>query len=64
MLLELGGVRLLTDPVLRDRFLHLRRHGSSPAQHVSEGLDGILISHVHHDHVDMPSLRKLPRVLM
>jgi L-ascorbate metabolism protein UlaG (beta-lactamase superfamily) len=61
VLLELGGVRLLTDPVLRDRFLHLRRHGTSPAQHVLEGLDGILISHVHHDHVDMPSLRKLPR---
>ena len=26
VLLELGGVRVLTDPVLRGRVAHLRRH--------------------------------------
>jgi L-ascorbate metabolism protein UlaG (beta-lactamase superfamily) len=61
VLLELGGVRLLTDPVLRDRFLHLRRHGSSPSPEVTPGLAGVLISHLHHDHVDVPSLRRLSR---
>jgi L-ascorbate metabolism protein UlaG (beta-lactamase superfamily) len=61
VLLELGGVRLLTDPVLRDRFLHLRRHGPSPLPEVIADLDGVLISHLHHDHVDLPSLRRLPR---
>jgi L-ascorbate metabolism protein UlaG (beta-lactamase superfamily) len=59
VLLELGGVRLLTDPVLRDRFLHLRRHGAPPAPHVIDALDGVLISHLHHDHVDLPSLRRM-----
>jgi L-ascorbate metabolism protein UlaG (beta-lactamase superfamily) len=61
VLLELGGVRLLTDPVLRDRCLHLRRHGSSPSPEVTADLDGVLISHLHHDHVDLPSLRRLSR---
>jgi L-ascorbate metabolism protein UlaG (beta-lactamase superfamily) len=61
VLIELGGVRLLTDPVLRDRFLHLRRHGPSPAADLVDGLDGLLISHLHHDHVDLPSLRRLGR---
>jgi L-ascorbate metabolism protein UlaG (beta-lactamase superfamily) len=60
VLLELGGVRLLTDPVLRDRFLHLRRHGPPPSPEVIADLDGVLISHLHHDHVDLPSLRRLP----
>jgi L-ascorbate metabolism protein UlaG (beta-lactamase superfamily) len=59
VLIELGGVRLLTDPVLRDRFLHLRRHGPSPAAGVTDRLDGLLISHLHHDHVDLRSLRML-----
>ena len=30
VLIELGGVRLLTDPVLRARVVHLRRHGGGP----------------------------------
>ncbi len=28
VLLEIGGARLLTDPILRDRVLHIRRHGA------------------------------------
>jgi L-ascorbate metabolism protein UlaG (beta-lactamase superfamily) len=64
VLLELGGVRLLTDPVLRTRVAHLRRHG--PAPEVPAGIDAVLISHLHHDHLDLPSLRLLegtPRVI-
>jgi L-ascorbate metabolism protein UlaG (beta-lactamase superfamily) len=57
VLLELGGARLLTDPVLRSRLLHLRRH-ATPAQDPGP-LDGILISHLHHDHLDLPTLRRL-----
>lgn len=58
-LVELDGTRVLTDPVLRDRMLHLRRHGPSPrAEHVA-GLDAVLLSHLHHDHLDIPSLRLL-----
>jgi L-ascorbate metabolism protein UlaG (beta-lactamase superfamily) len=61
VLIELEGVRLLTDPVLRDRVAHLRRHGPSPAPDVTTGIDAVLISHLHHDHADLPSLRALDR---
>ncbi len=57
-LVELDGVRLLTDPVLRRRVLHLRR--AKPAPPV-EHVDAILISHGHQDHLDLPSLRRFPR---
>jgi L-ascorbate metabolism protein UlaG (beta-lactamase superfamily) len=57
VLLEAGGARLLTDPLLRGRVAHLRRHGPSVA--VPSPLDGVLISHVHRDHFDRPSLRRL-----
>jgi L-ascorbate metabolism protein UlaG (beta-lactamase superfamily) len=57
VLLELGGVRLLTDPVLRRSVVHLRRHGSVPEP--PERVDAVLLSHLHHDHVHLPSLRLL-----
>jgi L-ascorbate metabolism protein UlaG (beta-lactamase superfamily) len=57
VLLELGGARLLTDPVLRGRVMHLRRHAPAPAD--PRPLDGVLVSHVHQDHLDRPSLRTL-----
>src|SRR3954454_8365160 len=59
VLVELGGVRLLTDPVLRDRLLHLRRHATAPARGVAERIDAVLISHLHGDHLDLPSLRSV-----
>ncbi|HEX7246166.1 MAG TPA: MBL fold metallo-hydrolase [Solirubrobacterales bacterium] len=61
VLAELGGVRLLTDPVLRSRVGPLRRHGTSPAPDVASGLDAVLISHLHRDHADLPSLRRIDR---
>lgn len=62
LLIELDGLRILTDPVLSDRVLHLRRCGPSgwvwyarqPAP------DLILISHLHPDHLHLPSLQALP----
>ena len=59
VLAELDGVRLLTDPVLRARVGPLRRHGARPVPEITETLDAVLISHRHHDHADLPSLRRL-----
>jgi L-ascorbate metabolism protein UlaG (beta-lactamase superfamily) len=59
VLLELDGVRLLTDPLLRDRVAHLRRQVPPPDPDVYAGLDAVLISHLHHDHLDLASLRLL-----
>jgi L-ascorbate metabolism protein UlaG (beta-lactamase superfamily) len=59
VLVEIDGVALLTDPVLRSRVAHLRRRGPRPA--VPERVDAILISHVHYDHLDLRSLQVLPR---
>jgi L-ascorbate metabolism protein UlaG (beta-lactamase superfamily) len=61
VLAELDGTRLLTDPVLRSRIGPLRRHGAPPAPGVTEDLDAVLISHLHHDHADLPSLRRIGR---
>jgi L-ascorbate metabolism protein UlaG (beta-lactamase superfamily) len=61
VLIELDGVRLLTDPVLRGRVGPLRRLAApvDPAAH--DGLDAVLVSHLHHDHLDGPSLRRAGR---
>jgi L-ascorbate metabolism protein UlaG (beta-lactamase superfamily) len=56
--IEIDGVRLLTDPVLRARVAHLRR--TSPAPEPGE-VDAVLISHGHYDHLDLRSLERLPR---
>jgi L-ascorbate metabolism protein UlaG (beta-lactamase superfamily) len=57
VLIELDGVRLLTDPLLRARVAHLRR--AAPLEALPGAPDAVLISHGHHDHLDIPSLRLL-----
>jgi L-ascorbate metabolism protein UlaG (beta-lactamase superfamily) len=59
VLLELGGVRLLTDPLLRERVGPMRRRPPAPVASELGALDAVLISHIHRDHVDAPSLRSL-----
>ena len=58
VLIDLDGVRLLTDPVLRNRVLHLRRAVPVPADAL-RGVDAVLVSHGHWDHLDLPSLDRL-----
>ena len=60
VLIELDGVRLLTDPVLRQRVWHLRRRVPLDAAEL-ERIDAALLSHTHFDHFDRPSLRRLGR---
>ena len=56
--IRLDGLLIVTDPVLRSRIFHLRRkHSVDPA--TLDGVDVILISHIHHDHLDLPSLDRL-----
>jgi L-ascorbate metabolism protein UlaG (beta-lactamase superfamily) len=66
-LLELDGVRLLTDPLLRSRIAHVRRVAGPADPHALRDIDAVLISHLHYDHLDVSSLRRLeprPRILL
>jgi L-ascorbate metabolism protein UlaG (beta-lactamase superfamily) len=63
VVIELDGVRLLTDPVTRARVGPLRRVEPVPARDRLRDIDAVLISHLHWDHLDVPSLRDLGRDL-
>lgn len=57
VLIEMNGVRVLTDPLLRDRAGFLRRCNAPVDPESYQDVDAILISHLHMDHMDPPSLR-------
>ena len=59
VLVELAGLRLLTDPLLGGGILHVRRQVQSPSIDDLRPLDAILVSHAHYDHLDLRSLRAL-----
>lgn len=61
VLIELDGVRILTDPVLGPRVGPLIRIASPPAPEHIDGIDVVLVSHAHHDHLDRRSLRMIDR---
>lgn len=56
---ELAGLTVLTDPVLTDRVGPLRRVVPTPHPRSWSGVDLVLISHLHSDHLHLPSLRLL-----
>jgi len=58
-LIRTGGQHLLTDPILRRRVAHLqRRRDIRPAAQPPQ-IDVVLLSHLHLDHADLPTLRRL-----
>jgi L-ascorbate metabolism protein UlaG (beta-lactamase superfamily) len=59
VLLEAPGLRILTDPFLRDRLGPLRRHGPIPTPATIGPLQTVAISHAHPDHFDARSLKAL-----
>ncbi len=60
MLIEIDDLRILTDPVLREGVGPVRRQVQAILPALFEDLDAVFISHGHHDHLDPPSLRKIP----
>lgn len=57
---EDSGVRILTDPLLGARLAHLRRRrGPLPGAEALRA-DAAVVSHLHADHLHLPSLRALP----
>jgi L-ascorbate metabolism protein UlaG (beta-lactamase superfamily) len=58
--LEASGTRVLTDPLLRKNLKGLLRRRHAVPDLGADPIDAVLISHVHYDHLDLPSLRRLP----
>ena len=61
LVIDLDGVRIATDPVTRARVGPLRRVEPVPSRERLQGIDAVLISHLHWDHLDIPSLRAIGR---
>jgi L-ascorbate metabolism protein UlaG (beta-lactamase superfamily) len=59
VVIDLAGVRVLTDPAFTPRLAHLRRHAERVDVPSIGRPDLVLISHVHMDHLHVPSLRML-----
>jgi L-ascorbate metabolism protein UlaG (beta-lactamase superfamily) len=60
VVVDLDGARIVTDPLLRPRVLHLRRTAPLPVAPPAN-VTAILVSHAHFDHLDLRSLRLLAR---
>ncbi|MER5555430.1 MBL fold metallo-hydrolase [Streptomyces sp. NPDC002793] len=57
--IEDTGVRVLTDPLFARRFAHLRRRRGDVPPPEAAVADAVLISHLHSDHLHLPSLARL-----
>ncbi|MDQ0988068.1 MBL fold metallo-hydrolase [Streptomyces sp. V2I9] len=57
--IEDSGVRVLTDPLFARRFAHLRRRRGEVPPPSAAAAEVVLISHLHSDHLHLPSLARL-----
>lgn len=57
--IEESGVRLLTDPLFARRLAHLRRRRGALPPPEAAVADAVLVSHLHADHLHVPSLARL-----
>lgn len=58
ILIEMDGIRIITDPFFRTWVWHLSRTRLTIQPEWYQEIDAILISHAHWDHLDIVSLRK------
>ncbi|WP_369375079.1 MBL fold metallo-hydrolase [Streptomyces sp. cg36] len=56
---EDSGVRVLTDPLFARRLAHLRRRRGAVPPPAAAVADVVLVSHLHSDHLHLPSLARL-----
>jgi L-ascorbate metabolism protein UlaG (beta-lactamase superfamily) len=61
VLVEVAGRRIITDPLLTSRVAHIRRVVDPVPASTASALDMVLLSHLHHDHLHVPSLRRIGR---
>ncbi len=60
VLIEIDGVKVMTDPLLRPRVMRvLKRVAPEATEEQLTGVDLVLLSHAHHDHLDVGSLKML-----
>jgi L-ascorbate metabolism protein UlaG (beta-lactamase superfamily) len=59
VVVDLDGARVLTDPLLRPHAGLLRRRMPQPVAGSWQRPDAVLLSHLHHDHAEVRSLRLL-----
>jgi L-ascorbate metabolism protein UlaG (beta-lactamase superfamily) len=57
--IAIGGTRVLTDPVLGGQVAHLSRVGGPAPSPAALQADVVVVSHLHYDHLDLPSLRRM-----
>ena len=62
VVLDLDGVRLVVDPLLGRNAGLLRRRGDRPDEALWRAADAVLLSHLHHDHAELSSLRMVGQV--
>jgi L-ascorbate metabolism protein UlaG (beta-lactamase superfamily) len=59
VVLATGAGVVITDPALTRQLAHLRRR--APLTDLPADVDGVLLSHLHMDHLHLPSLRRIAR---
>ena len=55
--IDVAGLRIVTDPLLGRHAGVLRRRGEAPRLEDWHGVEAVLVSHLHHDHAHVGSLR-------
>ncbi len=57
LIIEIDGIKLITDPVFSRRIFHIVRTAPVPRTEILQDIDAILISHLHFDHLDLRSYK-------